>query len=99
MKGRGKGNEWLLIKKRDEFAAPGWDVEEHAYSVLSGRTQEEIAQQSAGAQDQAQDGRRVRSRLGEQPPAEASAAPKSAADRRQASRAPRKKNEHRPRRA
>jgi bifunctional non-homologous end joining protein LigD len=43
MKGRGKGNEWLLIKKRDEFAAPGWDVEAHAYSVLSGRTQEEIA--------------------------------------------------------
>src|SRR5438477_4824351 len=43
MKGRGKGNEWLLIKKRDEFAAPGWDVEAHAQSVLSGRTQEEIA--------------------------------------------------------
>ena len=43
MKGRGKGNEWLLIKKRDEFAVDGWDVEEHAYSVLSGRTQEEIA--------------------------------------------------------
>jgi len=43
MKGRGKGNEWLLIKKRDEFAAPGWEVEGHAYSVLSGRTQEEIA--------------------------------------------------------
>jgi bifunctional non-homologous end joining protein LigD len=43
MKGRGKGNEWLLIKKRDEFAVPGWDVEAHAYSVLSGRTQEEIA--------------------------------------------------------
>src|SRR5947209_1695554 len=44
MKGRGKGNEWLLIKKRDEFAAEGWDVEAHAHSVLSGRTQEEIAQ-------------------------------------------------------
>ena len=44
MKGRGKGNEWLIIKKRDEFAAPGWDVESYAYSVLSGRTQEEIAQ-------------------------------------------------------
>jgi bifunctional non-homologous end joining protein LigD len=44
MKGRGKGNEWLIIKKRDEFAQPGWDVEQHAYSVLSGRTQEEIAQ-------------------------------------------------------
>lgn len=43
MKGRGKGNEWLLIKKRDAFAAPGWDVESVAYSVLSGRTQEEIA--------------------------------------------------------
>ncbi|PWU09521.1 MAG: hypothetical protein C5B51_06100 [Terriglobia bacterium] len=43
MKGRGKGNEWLLIKKQDEFAVPGWDVEAHAYSALSGRTQEEIA--------------------------------------------------------
>jgi bifunctional non-homologous end joining protein LigD len=43
MKGRGKGQEWLLIKKRDEFAAPGWDIEDYATSVLSGRTQEEIA--------------------------------------------------------
>jgi bifunctional non-homologous end joining protein LigD len=43
MKGRGKGNEWLLIKKRDQFAVPDWDIEAHAYSVLSGRTQEEIA--------------------------------------------------------
>src|ERR1019366_7721041 len=39
----GKGNEWLLIKKRDEFATAGWDVEALASSVLSGRTQEEIA--------------------------------------------------------
>ncbi|HLH17489.1 MAG TPA: DNA polymerase ligase N-terminal domain-containing protein [Bryobacteraceae bacterium] len=44
MKGRGKGNDWLLIKKRDAFAVPGYDIEAHAYSVLSGRTQEEIAQ-------------------------------------------------------
>lgn len=60
MKGRGKGNEWLLIKKRDQFAQPGWDIEGHAYSVLSGRTQQEIAQnlpvrktkrKSAGAAD------------------------------------------------
>jgi bifunctional non-homologous end joining protein LigD len=60
MKGRGKGNEWLLLKKRDQFAEPGWDVEAHAYSVLSGRTQEEIARnlpareakrQTAGAAD------------------------------------------------
>jgi len=43
MKGRGKGNEWLLLKKKDEAARPGWDVEEHAYSVLTGRSQEEIA--------------------------------------------------------
>lgn len=43
MKGRGKGKEWLLIKKRDEFAAPGWNIEDYATSVLSGRTQEEIA--------------------------------------------------------
>jgi hypothetical protein len=44
MKGRGKGNEWLLLKKKDEEAVPGWDVEDHAHSVLTGRTQEEIAQ-------------------------------------------------------
>jgi bifunctional non-homologous end joining protein LigD len=44
MKGRGKGNEWLLLKKKDSEAVPGWDVENHAYSVLTGRTQEEIAQ-------------------------------------------------------
>ncbi len=43
MKGRGKGNDWLIIKKRDEFAVPGWDIEGHARSVLTGRTQEEIA--------------------------------------------------------
>ncbi len=43
MKGRGKGNEWLLIKKKDEFAQPGWDIEAHAQSVLTGRTQDEIA--------------------------------------------------------
>ena len=44
MKNRGKGNEWLLIKKRDEDAAPGYDIEQYAWSVLSGRTQQEIAQ-------------------------------------------------------
>ena len=44
MKNRGKGNEWLLIKKRDAAAVPGWDIEQHAWSVLSGRTQQEVAQ-------------------------------------------------------
>jgi bifunctional non-homologous end joining protein LigD len=43
MKGRGKGNEWLLIKKRDEFADTEWDIEALAHSVKTGRTQEEIA--------------------------------------------------------
>ncbi len=43
MKGRGKGNEWLLIKKRDDAAVEGWDTEDHARSILTGRTQEEIA--------------------------------------------------------
>jgi bifunctional non-homologous end joining protein LigD len=43
MKGRGKGNEWLLLKKKDAEARPGWDVEDCAYSVATGRTQEEIA--------------------------------------------------------
>jgi bifunctional non-homologous end joining protein LigD len=41
---RGKGNEWLLLKKKDAFAHPGWNVDDYAVSVLSGRTQEEIAQ-------------------------------------------------------
>ena len=45
MKGRGKGNEWLLIKKRDEFADENYDIEALAYSVKTGRTQEEIAQE------------------------------------------------------
>lgn len=44
MKNRGKGKEWLLIKKRDADAVPGWDIEQYAWSVLSGRTQQEIAQ-------------------------------------------------------
>jgi bifunctional non-homologous end joining protein LigD len=42
---RGKGNEWLLLKKKDAFAKAGWDTEDHARSVATGRTQEEIAQE------------------------------------------------------
>jgi len=44
MRGRGKGNEWLLIKKKDAEAQPGWKIEDHARSVLTGRTQQEIAE-------------------------------------------------------
>jgi len=43
MKARGKGNEWLLLKKRDDFADPDDDVEAKARSVKTGRTQDEIA--------------------------------------------------------
>ena len=69
MKGRGKGNEWLIIKKRDEFATPGWDIEAYANSVLSGRTQAEIAQnlparkakrKTAGASDRVWESRPAR---------------------------------------
>ncbi len=49
MKGRGKGNEWLLIKKKDAEAKPGWNIEDHARSVLTGRTQQEIAENLAPA--------------------------------------------------
>jgi bifunctional non-homologous end joining protein LigD len=43
MKNRGKGNEWLIIKKKDAEAKPGWNIEDHSHSVLTGRTQQEIA--------------------------------------------------------
>lgn len=41
-----KANEWLLIKKKDQFAAADakWDANDHAFSVLSGRTQDDIAE-------------------------------------------------------
>lgn len=89
MKSRGKGNEWLILKKRDEFADEGWDVEAHAYSVLSGRTQEEIARnlparqskrKTAGAADRVWESR---------PAARRSA--KSAAAAEPAAEAPKKK--------
>ena len=43
MKNRGKGNEWLIIKKKDETAQTPWNIEDLAVSVKTGRTQEEIA--------------------------------------------------------
>ncbi|MGO9966854.1 MAG: DNA ligase D [Bryobacteraceae bacterium] len=86
MKGRGKGNEWLLLKKRDEFAIAGWDLEAQAHSALSGRTQEEIAQNlpartskrpTAGAADRVWESRPA----GRAGPARKAAAPKPAAPR------------------
>ncbi|MGC1907451.1 MAG: non-homologous end-joining DNA ligase [Candidatus Acidiferrum sp.] len=38
----GNKNEWLLIKHRDAFADKNWDAEQHAESVVTGRTLEDI---------------------------------------------------------
>jgi bifunctional non-homologous end joining protein LigD len=35
--------QWLLLHKHDEHAQDGWDPEDHPRSVLSGRTNEEVA--------------------------------------------------------
>ncbi len=46
--GRGRSvadgkDAWLLIKKHDEHAQPGWDAEQHPRSVKTGRTNDEVA--------------------------------------------------------
>ena len=41
-----KKNEWLLIKKPDAAARAGWTDEAWGYSVVSGRTQEQIAMEA-----------------------------------------------------
>jgi bifunctional non-homologous end joining protein LigD len=46
-RGRGDGRsgreDWLLFHKRDEFAVDGWRPEDRPRSVLSGRTNDEVA--------------------------------------------------------
>jgi bifunctional non-homologous end joining protein LigD len=37
-----QGDQWLLIKKRDEFAQAGWDAEDHPQSVKTGRTNDDV---------------------------------------------------------
>ena len=39
---QGGKQQWLLIKKNDEFAVKGWDAEAHPWSVKSGRTNDEV---------------------------------------------------------
>ncbi len=38
-----KGNEWLLLKKKDEHAKPGWNADDYDWSVISRRSLEQIA--------------------------------------------------------
>ncbi len=42
LKKPGNKNEWLLIKHRDAFVDAKWDAEQHAESVVTGRTLEDI---------------------------------------------------------
>jgi bifunctional non-homologous end joining protein LigD len=37
-----EGEQWLLIKKRDPAASPGWDAEDHPTSVKTGRTNDQV---------------------------------------------------------
>lgn len=39
----GDKEQWLLLHKRDEHAVEGWDAEDHPTSVVSGRTNDEVA--------------------------------------------------------
>src|SRR5713226_9337064 len=41
-----KGNEWLLIKHKDAAVDPAWNIEKHDGSALTGRTLEEIGEES-----------------------------------------------------
>ncbi len=49
--GRGRrpdGDEWLLFHKRDGWAVDGWDPEDHPESVLSARTNVDVAEGRPG---------------------------------------------------
>lgn len=45
-----KGTEWLLIKKRDESAKPGFDIDKLDYSALTQRSIDEIAADRGSAE-------------------------------------------------
>ena len=41
--------QWLLIKKKDQYAQGGWDIDTQAVSISTGRTQNEIASNAKAA--------------------------------------------------
>ena len=43
MRGKATGREWLLVKSADVDAQKGWSVDDYAFSILTNRTQEQIA--------------------------------------------------------
>jgi bifunctional non-homologous end joining protein LigD len=45
-----KGTEWLLIKHRDEFVVPGYDIDKYDWSVLTRRSLAEIADDRKSAE-------------------------------------------------
>ncbi|PYP88930.1 MAG: hypothetical protein DMG65_14480 [Candidatus Angelobacter sp. Gp1-AA117] len=45
-----KGTEWLLIKKKDHSVQPGYDIDKFDYSVLTGRSLDEIAGDEGSAE-------------------------------------------------
>ncbi len=45
-----KGTEWLLIKKQDDDAVPGYDIEKYDTSVLTGRSIAKIAADQGSAE-------------------------------------------------
>ncbi len=45
-----KGTEWLLIKHRDAYDQPGYDIEQYSHSVLTKRSLQEIASDEGSAE-------------------------------------------------
>jgi len=45
-----KGTEWLLIKHRDAYVQPGYDIDQYDYSVLTKRTMDQIAGDAGSAE-------------------------------------------------